>query len=223
MVRGLSLVVCVALAVLAPDHARAASPTADFSGAHVGLDTSYGFGAAGDWCFCSFLPSALDATGGSGGIIVGGEAGYGWRLGAFVVEGDVRMAYANVAFAQSCAPDLRCDGELSWLGEAEVSAGFVLNDILLVASAGYVAGDVRARMIDVGGVLDEETSLHEGHIFGARIEQGMIGGWRFGLEYRYYDMSGEPALTAGGAQPTTVDVKWQAHVAGLTIRYEVGD
>ena len=201
--------------------ARAAAPNADFSGLYLGLQTSYGFGAGGDWCFCTFLPPALDATGGNGGILVGGEAGYGMRFGAFVVEAETRLSYSNLAFAELCAPNLRCDGELSWIGEAQISAGFVIDDTLIAATAGLATGDVSARTINAGGALDDDASLHDGHVFGARIEQGMSGGWRFGLEYRYYDMSGENSLSTGTAAPTPVDIDWHAHVAGLTIRYEL--
>lgn len=217
----LACVVCTSL--FGPVVAHAAAPNADFSGAHLGLQTSYGFGAGGDWCFCTFLPPAIDATGGSGGILVGGEAGYGLRFGAFIVEAETRLSYSSLAFAELCAPNLRCDGELSWIGEAQLSAGFVIDDTLIAATAGLASGDVRARTINAGGTQGENTSLHDGRVYSARIEQGMSGGWRFGLEYRYYDMSGENALSAGTAAPTPVDIEWHAHVAGLTIRYELAD
>ncbi len=203
--------------------ARATAPNADFSGVYLGLQTSYGFGAGGDWCFCTFLPSAVDAAGGNGGILVGGEAGYGVRFGAFVIEGETRLSYSNLGFAELCAPALRCEGELSWIGEAQISAGFAIGDTLIAATAGYATGEVNARTTGAGGTLDEDGSIHEGRVFGARVEQGMSGGWRFGLEYRYYDMSGENALATGLAPPAPVDIDWHAHVAGLTIRYELPD
>jgi outer membrane immunogenic protein len=221
----LVLVAYVACAVLlsATIVARAEQRAADFSGVYLGLQTSYGFGAGGDWCFCTFVPPALDAAGGEGGILVGGEAGYGLRLGALVVEAEGRLSYSDVAFAELCAPNLRCEGELSWLGETQVSVGFiVMDDILIAATAGLATGEVTARASGAG-VSDEDSSIHNGVTFGARVEQGMIGGWRFGLEYRYYDMSGDNTLTPGTGAPAPVDIDWHAHVAGLTIRYELND
>jgi opacity protein-like surface antigen len=221
--RSLVLVVCVACVSLwGALTANAASPVARFSGVHLGLDTAYGFGATGDWCFCTFLPVTVDAAGGSGGILVGGEAGFDQRWGPFVAGIDAQVSYSSIGFAQRCTTTLQCDGELSWVGAADASLGFVVfDDILVAGSIGYVTGSVRERVIDGATVLDEETSRHDGYVYGARVEQGMSGGWRFGLEYRYYAMSGDADLRAGAGAPTPLDVDWHAHAVGLIIRYEL--
>ena len=220
---GLSL--CVALAAAAP--ARAGEAPADFSGPSLGLHTSYGFGAS-DWCFCNFVGPAIDATGGSGGVLAGGRAAYGVRFGDFVLEGETRLSYASVAFADSCGPALGCAGELQWLGEADLNAGLVIfGDIMMAASVAYAEGDLRATTVvaagPAAGTTREETATHDGRVYGARIERAMSGGWRFGLEYRYYDMSGTNLAADATGAPTQADIDWHAHVAGLTIAYELGD
>lgn len=207
--------------------ARASERQANYSGPSLGLQTSYGFGAS-DWCFCSPLSAVVDATGGDGGIVVGGHAAYGVRLGPIVLEGEARLSYSDVAFADSCGTALACAGELLWLAEADVTAGFVVfGDMLIAGTLGYATGDVRATtMVTTGaaaGATREETTAHDGRVYGARIEEAMSGGWRFGLEYRYYDMSGANlAATATGA-PAQAGIDWHAHVAGLTITYELGN
>ena len=183
----------------------------------MGLQTEYGFGAQGDWCGCSFVPPAADAAGGEGGIIVGAQAGYDVRLGALVIEAGLRASYGDLAFDRLCAGAARCEGRLSWLGEAQVSAGFVVfGDMMLVGTAGLAAGDVQAS---AGGAI-RESDVHTGRVFGVRGEQAMSGGWRFGLEYRYYDMQGTNALDTPTSPVADVDIKWNAHVIGLTIANE---
>lgn len=97
-----------------------------------------------------------------------------------------------------------------------------MDDILIAGTAGLATGGVTAHTVGLGAP-DEDSSVHDGVTYGARVEQGMSGGWRFGLEYRYYDMSGDNTLRAGTAPPESVAIDWHAHVAGLTIRYELGD
>lgn len=185
---------------------------ADFAGLHVGLDIGYGLGASGDWCQCSPIPIGTDLVGGDGGIFVGGEAGYGVRLGALVLEASTRLSYAEVEFSDACAGLGNCNGDLAWLGEAFASAGVVLYDYILIAgSVGYAAGDVT---VDFGP--SDDTSTHEGLMLGGRAEFGMPGGWRMGFEYRHYDMSGTN-MTPGGA----VDVDWETESVSFNIRYEL--
>lgn len=209
----LLFVALIASLFVVPAVARADDTTpADFSGAHLGLDIGYGLGASGDWCLCTPIPLGTDAVGGDGGIFVGGEAGYGLRLGPLVLEASGRLSYADVNFADACGIGT-CHGELDWLGEVFASAGVVVfDDILIAASAGYAAGDVS---VSVGGAADD-TSTHDGLMLGGRVEFGMPGGWRMGVEYRHYDMSGTNA-TAGGP----VEIDWETEAVSFAIRYEL--
>ena len=49
----------------------------------------------------------------------------------------------------------------------------------------------------------------------------MSGGWRFGLEYRYYDLQGSNLAADPAGAPAQAAIDWHAHVAGLTISYEL--
>jgi opacity protein-like surface antigen len=71
------------------------------------------------------------------------------------------------------------------------------------------------------GTTREETTTHDGRVYGARLEQAMSGGWRFGLEYRYYDMQGTNLAADPAGAPVQAAIDWHAHVAGLTISYEL--
>lgn len=207
----------LAAVVWAALPARAATPKADFDGAFLGLQTEYAFGASGDWCGCSFVTPVTASAGGEGGILAGVQAGYDWRFGSFVVEMGTRVSYADFAFDRVCAAAARCEGTLDWLAEVQVSAGFVFfGDMLLVGTAGLTAGDVTAV---AGGAL-QSTATHDGHVFAVRGEQAMSGGWRFGLEYRYYEMDGTNRLDTPTSAAADVAIAWSAHVVGLTIANE---
>jgi opacity protein-like surface antigen len=212
LVRRVFLIAVLAVLFAPLANARDKDPPADFAGVFVGLNTGYGFGASGDWCTCTFLPSVADATEGEGGITAGGELGYGLRLGPIVVEASVRASHADVQFAELCAAGIPCSGETSWLGEAQVTAGFVLFDNILIAGTwGYAAADVDAQMGPY-----ESTATHDGTVIAGRIEQAMSENWRMGLEYRTYDMQGTNGTPAGD-----VDIDWEAEVVSLAIHYEL--
>lgn len=203
-------VLLVAFAPLA--NARDKDPPADFSGIFIGLNTGYGFGASGDWCTCTFLPSVADVTEGEGGIVVGAELGYGIRLGPIVIEAAARASHADVKFAEVCAAGIPCSGETTWLAEAQVSAGVVVfDDILIAGTWGYAAADVDAQM---GPYIS--TATHDGTVLAARVEQAMSENWRMGLEYRHYDMQGTNGTPVGEA-----DIDWQTELVSFAIHYEL--
>jgi hypothetical protein len=197
-------------------QARDDKAPADFSGLYLGLETGYGFGASGDWCYCSVLPPAVDAIGGEGGITVAAEAGYGMRFGLVVIQAAARAGFADIKFSEVCVGGMSCHGEASWLAQAQVSAGLLLfADTLVAGSLGYAVGDVHAQ----AGAGPADTSTHDGHVLAARVEQGMSQGWRMGLEYRHYDMAGTNEDAAG----SDVEIDWASQSVALVIRYELGD
>jgi len=202
--------------VALPARAAPQDPHADFSGVYLGIQTDYGAGGGGDWCVCTAAPFIADATGGDGGIIVGGHAGWGLRLAFLVIEAETRLSYSDISFAEECGLGVRCAAQVQWLGEGLLGAGVVFGNTHIAAGVGYAAGDVRAStnvalLAGHGG-----TDIHEGRVYTARIEQGMSGGWRYALEYRYYDMSGTNEIAA-----TPVEIEWTSHIGGLRITYEL--
>lgn len=214
-----ALLLAVIFACLAwPASAAPRAPDADFNGFYLGLQSDYGFGGGGDWCFCTATPLVADATGGDGGILAGLNAGYDVHLGPIVLGAETRLSYAEISFAEQCGVGIRCFAELRWLGEALVSAGVAIGHTHIALGAGLAAGDVRAETNAPGALGLTENSMHDGRVFTARIEQGMSGGWRYALEYRYYDMSGSHDIP--GAQ---VDIDWTTHIGGLRITYELPD
>jgi opacity protein-like surface antigen len=222
----MTLGLVLAGAVLAaPSPARAENPKADFEGPTLGIQIGYGFGAS-DWCFCNFATPAVEAVGGDGGVLGGVHAGYGVRLGPFVLQSEARLSYATIAFSELCRPQLSCAGETEWLGEIDASLGLVVfGDIMIAASAGFATGDVRATTVVLqgpnAGAAREESATHDGSVLGARIEQAMSGGWRYGLEYRYYDMQGENLAAAPSGPPAKAGIDWTAHTVGLSISLEL--
>lgn len=213
--RRLYVLAFAAAAFASATGARAADPPANFSGAFLSLELGYGFGAAGDWCSCTFLPTATDTLGGEGGIVVGGGAGYDIRLGPLVLEAAIRASHADLKFSEICGPAAACAGQVAWLGEAHLGAGLIVfDDILLAGSYGLAVGDVDAQV----GTAPPSSALHDGTMVAARIEQGMSGGWRMGVEYRRYDLEGANDTPAGG-----VSVDWSSEAVALVIHYELPD
>lgn len=208
----------VIAAAFAP--AMAKDPPADFSGATLGLEVDYGFGGNSQWCFCTNVPIAVDATGGDGGVVGGLQAGYDVRVDRFVVGAETRLSFSDLAFANECSDDVHCSGVLRWAGEVHARAGVVFDDILIYAMGGYAFGTVHSQTIDLSGAAPIAISadeLHEGPVAGGGVELAMGEGWRFGLQYTFYDMSGSGGVLGG----RNIDLDWTAHAGGLRIAYEI--
>ena len=214
MVRWLIFALVLLLAPTLAD-AREASAPAQFEGLYLGLDTGYGFGSAGDWCFCSFVPAATDAAEGEGGITIAGDLGYAVRLGPLFFEPAIRTGYASMKFSETCSRSTVCDSELSWLAEAQLSVGVIVyRNLAIAGSFGVAAANVYAQI----GTTAETSAVHNGSVVGARLEQGMPDGWRMGVEYRHYDMRGSNETPTGN-----VDIEWKTQSLSLIIRYELSD
>jgi outer membrane immunogenic protein len=122
-----------------------------------------------------------------GGIAGGGQLGYNWQTGQFVlgVETDIQASGADDTFAPYKFSN-------PWFGTLRGRAGFAINNVLLYGTFGLAYGELKGEFF---GVEEDKTLV--GWTGGAGMEFGFAPNWSAKVEYLYMDL-GSRAYTITG-------------------------
>ena len=122
-----------------------------------------------------------------GGIAGGGQLGYNWQTGQFVlgVETDIQASGADDTFAPYKFSN-------PWFGTLRGRAGFAINNVLLYGTFGLAYGELKGEFF---GVEEDKTLV--GWTGGAGMEFGFAPNWSAKVEYLYMDI-GSRAYTITG-------------------------
>lgn len=221
----------LAIASGSASEARADEPGAvphasqnSWTGFYVGVHAGYGFGEGdGD---TSFLPdpstfgaqpfsSSIEAD----GFIGGGQAGYDWQFGKYVVGVEADLSWSDVQGDERVSPLSDFGGtpdpawfqdasvELEWLATLRARAGILIKpNALLYATGGVAYGSVEYETFTSfdpfpqfqysGSASDQEV----GWTAGAGVEWARPSGWSLKAEYLYFDL-GETDFVASPLAP----------------------
>jgi outer membrane immunogenic protein len=122
-----------------------------------------------------------------GGIAGGGQLGYNWQFGQFVVGGetDIQASAADDTFAPYKFSN-------PWFGTLRGRAGFALNNILFYGTAGLAYGELKAEL---GGISENKTLV--GWTGGLGMEVGFTPSWTAKVEFLYMDLGSRSFSVTG--------------------------
>jgi len=163
----------------------------NWNGFYAGLNVGYEWGKVTN---SGFNPS---------GIAGGGQIGYNWQIGQFVLGGetDIQASAADDTFAAYKFSN-------PWFGTLRGRAGFAINNVLLYATAGLAYGGLKAEL----GSLDDSKTL-VGWTGGLGLEYGFTPSWSAKVEYLYMDLGSRTFSITG------VDNGLQASYLRLGLNY----
>jgi outer membrane immunogenic protein len=167
----------------------------------------------------SEFPGGLGSQG--GGFIGGGQAGYNWQTGAFVlgVETDFDGSTVSKDFNFSSAPfaglppfngdvlNVNAKASLDWLGTTRARVGFVAtpdNRLMIYATGGvaYGGGSSHFNVFDSTNGLffaGSPSSTRVGWTVGGGVEYAVTNNWTIRGEYLYADLGSNNINTVGNA------------------------
>jgi outer membrane immunogenic protein len=245
-VAGLALgLTASAFAADKPVYLKAPVAPWSWTGFYLGANVGYSWGKS------NTTVSFLDAGGnlvaadthslGLNGVIGGGQLGYNWQNGNWVLglETDIQ------ASGQKGSSDFTCpigvckagvavtetlNQKLDWFGTARGRIGFTITPtILLYGTGGLAYGDIKTD----GTISDPTTfsvsTVKAGWTVGAGIEGRISGNWTAKLEYLYMDLGNvsgglvsTPAIVPQGctnlprAAPCTLGTTFSSTGSGVT-------
>jgi outer membrane immunogenic protein len=148
-----------------------------WTGAYLGVNGGWGWTTT----------SGLDAK----GVLGGGQIGYNYQIGNFVlgIEGD--GAFANIsqtvtATAGSPSATFKDDALASLRGRF----GIAIKDVLFYATAGGGWGQSQFSGTTLAGLTVSGKTWQSGWTAGGGIEYAFVPNWSIKLEYLHYGLGG---------------------------------
>lgn len=174
-----------------------------YIGAHGGIaagDSGYGVGPAGGPPLVTFGVTA-------GGGLVGGQAGYNWQFGNFVVGGVADIAWsgyqANLSGAIVPVPiGFAATSNLNYLATLRARAGYAFDRTLVYATSGLAYGSTTQTLTALGATLFTATQSRVGWTLGAGFEHAITDRLTVGGEYAYVDLGTRDVFNNGVLQFT---------------------
>ena len=167
----------------------------------------------------SYFPGGLGSQG--GGFIGGGQAGYNWQTGAFVlgIETDFQGTTLSKSFDSVSSPfvgaglltgdtlAVHAKASLDWLGTTRGRVGFVVtpdNRLMIYGTGGvaYGGGSSNFSVFDATeGALwtGNPSSSRVGWTAGAGVEYALTNNWTIRGEYLYADLGSSNFTSVGNA------------------------
>jgi outer membrane immunogenic protein len=198
------------------------APPCLWCGFYIGLN------AGGSWdrndadyiatAFGASITSSARTEGTS--FIGGGQAGYNWQFGQFVlgIEGDIAWRHqtnsANmVPFAGTPSDQVNVTNSQNWLATVRPRAGIAFGNLLLYGTGGVAFGEVEHSYQEIRVTTGQarmlaDTSTRTGWAAGAGVQWAFAPQWSIGVEYLHVDLGSTtlaqgPSTVAGLAFPTS--------------------
>jgi opacity protein-like surface antigen len=195
----------------------------DWSGPYAGLSVGSTFGRT-HWT----TQGGTDPQ--YAGYLLGGQAGYNFQRGQFVVGIEADAGTSNARGTAACANQpllFDCQDNVGALGSVTARFGYALGRTLFYAKGGWAYGDVTAATAatfaapgiarpaasgDVGG----STNWENGWTAGVGMEYALTDSWSAKAEYMHY---GFPQSAFAVAQNTTANATTEGNIVRIGVNY----
>jgi outer membrane immunogenic protein len=200
------------------------APVYNWGGIYIGINGGYGFGNS-NWNATPGLGTGLVGTGDFNidGALAGGTIGANFQSGQFVfgveADGDWTNIQGNTS-AADCA-GFTCQTSNEWLATLRGRVGYAFDRVLVYATGGGAAGDVKATFTVPGFAATSSDNTEFGWAAGGGVEVGLTENITAKAEYLFVDLSnGSCSVTACGAF-AAVPVQFDASLvrAGLNFKF----
>ncbi len=188
-----------------------------WTGSYVGASG----GSTGGWTHWANQANAADPD--FAGYLAGGQAGYNYQMGPFVLGVEVGAGSSNARGGKPCPASIyvSCEDDVEALGSLTARLGYTWGRALFYVKGGWAIGEVTAGESDPSGkvAVASVTKWENGWAAGGGMEFLLTEKWSAKAEYMHYELAKEyfevqPGVTQSAA--TGAD----AVVAGLN--YHLG-
>ena len=168
----------------------AASAFYNWTGFYVGANAGYGFGRAST----DFSAGALSDTTSPSGLIGGGQFGYNWQIGRWLLGAEADFQWSG-ELADGTVSGGRVTithtDKLTWFATGRARLGLAYHRWLVYGTGGiaYGAVDSDATVTSATGTSTISSSDNNvGWVVGIGLESALRNNWTWRLEYLYLDL-----------------------------------
>jgi outer membrane immunogenic protein len=214
-----------------PTYSKApayAAPVYDWNGFYFGGFGGGGYGnhnvnnSLGNTGFAPFTANYTSIGG-----VAGGEAGYNWQSGSYMVgiEGDLYWSGIKGNDANQIAagafPIAAVDADsLRWGGTVRARVGYTIDRWMFFFTGGYAFGDILHTNTAAGFPIDRFTVHANGLTGGGGIAYAITNNVIGKFEYRYTNFNGyNHPLPTNGVLPYTTETTYSVVTLGLDFKF----
>jgi outer membrane immunogenic protein len=192
----------------------------NWTGFYIGANGGYGWGDS-KW---SLLPGGLnEGTHHPNGGTIGGQIGYNWQFGSFVVglEAQGNWADFNGSNVSLVAPLATNRTNIDAFGLFTGKVGYAFNNVLVYATGGAAVQSVDYRWSSLGVTRGTADETRWGATVGAGLEYAFTPNWSAGVQYNHMFM-GRKDVAFGPLPNATDRIRLDTDVFTGRINYRFG-
>jgi outer membrane immunogenic protein len=221
-------IVIAATALLMTSSAFAADAVVDgpvpesvynWSGAYIGLHGGYSRGSGDEDDYLGGETAHPEAD----GFLLGGQVGYNYQWGAFVVgiEGDLSYSSADGEGDIEGVINARIKSEYNYLASVTGRVGYAVDRTLIYAKGGIGFTELELTDVALSGVVNGSGSESlTGWTIGGGVEHAFNDHWTIKGEYQFYDFSADiPTTVLFGGRVYDDDFNVHAIKVGFNYKF----
>lgn len=211
---------------LAVRPAPAVTPAYSWTGFYVGANIGLGVGENRGRVNIPGIGGTPSFDVAPSGVIGGGQAGYNWQIGDWVlgIEADIQGSGVDSSTncVLNCLPGstIAVSQSMPWFGTVRGRLGSPLGNLMIYNTAGFAYGEVRTSIADTIGGSGNYSQTRSGWTIGSGVEANLGGNWIGKVEYLYINLGDVNFPLTGGAQSFTGTA--QLHVLRVGANYKFG-
>ncbi|MBN8944294.1 MAG: porin family protein [Rhizobiales bacterium] len=196
--------IAVPAAIVATGH--------DWTGFYAGLHAGYGWGTTKvDQSLLGGLPGAGIPDIRSQGALIGGQFGWNYQVGQFVLGLEATLAWASLSGSLTDGTGtLAIRSRTNWIATMGPRLGFAFDRALIYAKAGLATAGLETRVsLGAGGPGGGDISgshVRGGWFVGAGVEYALSPNWSVKVEYNYIDLGGGFGMLAIPGAPAAFGI-----------------
>jgi len=164
----------------------------DWTGFYIGANGGGGWGR--DRLSQATGVLNIDPSGG----FAGGQIGYNWQNGAWVLGVEADGDWADINGSSACGVGFACSSKTNALASFRGRIGYAVNNVLFYGTGGAGYASTRDSILTaagapVAGATGVFNSDRWGYAAGAGIEWGFNPNWTAKVEYMHYGLGTETA------------------------------
>ena len=158
------------------------------------------------------------------GPLFGGQVGYNWQTGNYVLGVEADLQAADIRHDWSVTDGTNtADGtdKMSWLATVRGRFGYAIDTWLLFATAGWASATFETTGATATGP-SSWTAERSGWTVGAGVEVAFAENWSGKLEYLYIDTATFNGNDVLGSLPASLQLHEHIMRLGVNYRFPVG-
>jgi outer membrane immunogenic protein len=198
------------------------APIYNWTGFYVGANGGYGWGNTSEYGVVSGNGVSFGTSGG----FAGGQAGYNWQVGSWVLGVEADGDWANIAATAPCSnPAFSCYSNTDALASFLGRVGWAVGPALFYGTGGLGYANTHYSQLAAGAPFPGTTGVFNtdrwGYAVGVGLEYGFTPNWSARIEYLHYgfDSVNSPLGTLGLLQPVALGLRIDTIEIGINYRW----